>query len=135
MAVTTSNARNARKTGRRRLDSRGVGGWGKVRSPAIGRCHQTSATQHARPDDSIPHPQMLAISGLSKSGLGRLGQGGPSATAFPDILKWRRCSCDAPDFVELFHDTRRLLAEMQELRHRVAVLGAIIIDLSAGRVP
>ena len=32
-----------------------------------------------------------------------------SPAAFQDILKWRRCSCDAPEFIELFYDTRGLL--------------------------
>ena len=29
--------------------------------------------------------------------------------AFQDILKWRRCSCDAPGFIELFCGAPRLL--------------------------
>jgi hypothetical protein len=34
---------------------------------------------------------------------------GFSTAAFQDLLKRRRCSCDAPGFIELFYDTRRLL--------------------------
>ena len=32
-----------------------------------------------------------------------------SPAASQDILKWRRRNCDAPEFIELFYDTRRLL--------------------------
>ena len=33
-----------------------------------------------------------------------------SPAAFQDILKWRRCSCDIPGFIEPFCDTPRLLS-------------------------